>query len=501
MKRGAIREITWDEPEAPAEGLAAAPRAKPAAAAALFELVEVEPSIGVRPGGPRLEPEPADAAEEAIALLRIAAEVEGALLVQYLFTAYSVLPGVQRDIPEIGPPAVSSDRWCNVLREIARQEMGHLITVQNLLLSLNAAPHVDRENFPWLDSGLFPFPFHLERLDLDTLAKAVTAEAPNVVSAGDLQDYAEAAALANSVAGPVSRVGQIYERLYFLFQDGDAAQPPWKEVANPFGGWRTWHVAAAAIGRNQGRQAQTREWWGDGLDGNADTAIYVLPVADLAAARDAIFRIAQQGEGPPDAAAFDTHFDKFLRLYREFRAYQTHPDWPAVVRNQATDPATGTDHGAATITDPATRQWACLANVRYEMLLLYIGLALTVDGAGSVAGTQAQRADLLDWVRKEMTSIIKGLGETLREMPLAAGAAADSPRAGLPFELPGGHDLPATVPGQVAELQRSLIASRAICKTIVDHFNPTSDQQDLLAVVEDVDQKISARIDHPTTRS
>jgi hypothetical protein len=498
MKRGAIREITWDEPEAMEEGLPAAPEAAPGGAAALFELVEIAPTIGIRPRGPRLDPEPEDAVEEAIALLRIAAEVEGALLVQYLYTAYSVLLGVHRDIPGPPPLAISSDRWSYVLIEIARQEMGHLITVQNLLLSLNAAPHVDRENFPWLDSGLFPFPFHLERLDLDTLAKAVTAEAPKVVSGGDLQDYAEAAARANSAAGPVSRVGQIYERLYFLFQDGDAPQLPWKEVANPFSDWKTWHVPAAGIGRNQGRQAQKLEWGGVGLD-NADTAIYVLPVADLAGARDAIFHIAQQGEGPPDAGAFDTHFDKFLRLYRELRAYQAHADLP-VVRNQATDPATGTDGRAATITDPATLQWACLANVRYEMLLLYIGLALTVDGAGAVDGTQAQRTDLLGWVRREM-KVVKGLGATLREMPLAAEAAADSLRAGLPFELPGGHDLPATVPGQVAELRRLLIASRAICKTIVDHFNPTSDQQKLLAMVEDADQKISARIDHPTTRS
>jgi hypothetical protein len=334
MKRGAIRQISWHEPETQAPGLSVAPEVD--GREAMYELMEVVQPVlppPPRPVGPRLEPEPESAAEEATALLRIAAEVEGALLVQYLYVAYSVLPGIHRDIPEIGPPSVSSDRWSDVLREIARQEMGHLITVQNLLLSLDADPHVDRENFPWVSFGLFPFPFHLEKLDLDTLAKAVTAEAPKDVTPADQADYAEAAARANAVAGPVSRVGQIYERLYFLFQDADHPQPPWSEVTNPFPKWPLWHVPLAAAGRNQDRQAQTLEWWGDGLDGSADTAIYVLPVADLATARSAIFRVAQQGEGPPDAGAVDTHFDKFLRLYREFRAYGAHPDWPAAVRN------------------------------------------------------------------------------------------------------------------------------------------------------------------------
>ena len=36
---------------------------------------------------------------------------------------------------------ISSDDWYDVIRTIAKQEMGHLITVQNLLLSLGATPH------------------------------------------------------------------------------------------------------------------------------------------------------------------------------------------------------------------------------------------------------------------------------------------------------------------------------------------------------------------------
>ena len=66
---------------------------------------------------PRLEPR-----DEAVFLLTAAAEVEHALMVQYLFAAYSIrtdsLPGTA-EIQE-------------QLIQIAREEMGHLATVQNL---------------------------------------------------------------------------------------------------------------------------------------------------------------------------------------------------------------------------------------------------------------------------------------------------------------------------------------------------------------------------------
>lgn len=493
MKRGAIRQVTWDESAVREESRPGIKEDEvQEGTASLLEVMAVAAPVGMVPGPPQIKPVPKDAAEEAKILLRIAAEVEGALLVQYLYSAYSILPGITRDIPGIGH--ISSDDWYNVIRDIATQEMGHLITVQNLLLALNAAPHVDRENFPWVDSGLFPFPFHLEKLDLETLAKAVAAEAPKEVAAADKNDYIEAAKRANAVAGRVSRVGQIYERLYYLFQDDDNPQAPWDSVTNPFPEWPLRHVSAAFIGFNQDRQAQTLEWWGEGLGGNADTAIYVLPVADLAAARQAIFKIAQQGEGPPDAGESDTHFDKFLRLYREFREYNKHADWPVVVRNQATDPTAGAGGTVATITDPAALQWASLANVRYELLLLYIALALTVGSTGSVTGTTAKRADLVDWVRKEMKSVIKKLGEELRAMPLEAGAAADSVRAGLPFELPAVHDLPTTSPEQVAEIRHLLTQSQTIRRTIGEKFSPTPTQKRLLSVVDDADKTISQKI-------
>jgi ferritin-like protein len=433
--------------------------------------------------------------EEAKVLLRIAAEVEGALMVQYLYAAYSILPGVTVTNPAT-PNPISSDDWYDLIRDIAKQEMGHLITVQNLLLSLGEVPHLDRENFPWLNSDLYPFPFHLQVLGLETLAKNVTAEAPRSVASSDLADYTEAAARAATVAGQVSRVGQIYERLYFLFQNSDQPEEPWADLVNPFADWPSWHVPDSLLGFNQDRQAQSNDWRGDDATIPPNTAIYVLPITDKASARTAIFKVALQGEGTPTPdEASDTHFDKFLRVYREFRAYSSQAGAPAMIRNQATDPRSDLGGTPGSISDPVTKLWAQLANARYQMLLMDIGLAFSTGNSGSVPGTTALRHDFIAWaIGVEMLTSIKKLGEELRGLPLNQNAPPDAVRAGLPFELPEDVDLPNTVPEQVARLRQLVSQSMAIRVSIRQSGNPTPRQQNLLTVLDNADTSISQKI-------
>ena len=287
---------------------------------------------------PRLDPAPASAEDEAVALLRIAAEVEGAMVAQYLFGAASLLPGINVQVPGFDH-RVQSDDWYDLIRLMAKQEMGHLVTVQNLLLSLGAAPHLDRENFP-ATSPLYPFPFSLQPVRLSSIARFVCAEAPRAIAAADQADYADAVREAKTGGSDVVRAGLIYERLYWLLQDGDAAQDPWRDLQNPLPEWPAWHVDPGKIGLNQDRQATPAEWRGQSDEEAADTAIYVLQVQDKAAARKALYAIAMQGEGPVGAAGV-THFDKFLRIFRELRAVAGQAGVPGFVRDQADDPRTG----------------------------------------------------------------------------------------------------------------------------------------------------------------
>jgi hypothetical protein len=107
--------------------------------------------------------------DEAVFLLTAAAEVEHALMVQYLYAAYSVRVA--------GPQAATLRTVQDLLVQIAREEMGHLATVQNLLRLVGGSLHLGREHSAQA-GGIAPFRFRLEPLSLDSLAKYVTAESP-----------------------------------------------------------------------------------------------------------------------------------------------------------------------------------------------------------------------------------------------------------------------------------------------------------------------------------
>src|SRR3954454_23915800 len=77
-------------------------------------------------------------------LLHVAAEIEHSLMVQYLFAAYS-LGG-----PQVPPELRDEVRdWQETILGIAKEEMGHLVTVQNLLTALGFPVNLDREDYPW----------------------------------------------------------------------------------------------------------------------------------------------------------------------------------------------------------------------------------------------------------------------------------------------------------------------------------------------------------------
>src|SRR5260221_9376183 len=121
MKKGAVRRIIWDRSVANQGKISLLDEDN-----VVFPKGRLTNDVSIlfeESKSPRLEPPPQDAVDEALSLLRIAAEVEGALLVQYLYAAYSVLPGLSLSLPDLDHPVVS-DNWYDIVREIARQEMG-----------------------------------------------------------------------------------------------------------------------------------------------------------------------------------------------------------------------------------------------------------------------------------------------------------------------------------------------------------------------------------------
>src|SRR5262245_20842753 len=112
--------------------------------------------------------------DHLIMLLHVAAEIEHGLMVQYLYAAYSLG----------GPEATTTPkrrklikRWQKNLLTVAKEEMGHLLTVQNILCLLGAPTHFAREDYRWT-VPYYPFPFRLEKLTRSSLACYVYAEMP-----------------------------------------------------------------------------------------------------------------------------------------------------------------------------------------------------------------------------------------------------------------------------------------------------------------------------------
>src|SRR4051794_17902087 len=92
--------------------------------------------------------------EDLIQALGTAAELEHSVCCMYLFAAFTL-----KRTPEEGvswEQAESGRSWMATLLGVAREEMGHLGTVLNLLAAVGGAPHLWHPSFP--SAGPFASP-------------------------------------------------------------------------------------------------------------------------------------------------------------------------------------------------------------------------------------------------------------------------------------------------------------------------------------------------------
>ncbi len=259
--------------------------------------------------------------DEMIALLREAAELEHQLMVQYLFAAYSL-----KTEPDDYPVASASEAerlalrnrgWRDVILAVAREEMGHLITVQQVILSLGGRPHFDRDSFP-ISSQFYPFPFKLERLTTHSLAKYLWTEKPresDTLTRDDLLKGDRAEIETEVYPHPPNELGMLYEAIL----EGLTLLPP------------------DAFGTNVANQTDLSRWPGLGLLAIVDR------IHDKDTAWNAIRKVVEQGEGHLSSEE-ESHFDRFLKLYGEFRDAVASGEEPS--RDVATNPNTAQPAGA-----------------------------------------------------------------------------------------------------------------------------------------------------------
>jgi hypothetical protein len=394
-------------------------------------------------------PEMQDAATpkaDALGLLQLAAEVEHALLVQYLYAASS--------LPEDGNTETKTAR--EKVKTVAIQEMGHLITVQNLLLALGGTNyfHIGRDGLR-ARSELNPIAFSLEPLSSITLAQYIVAEMPAQIPKDkpELRRRVEnirAQAIAATGIEP-HRVGALYAAIYWLFQPTDSAAG--SLALNTELGFREgWHVSPADFSNTaliDAHQAQLHEW-----HANEAPNVLVKTVSNATDALAAIASITEQGEGL--GGIEESHFSEFLDTLTLFENGKLMvlpvPPTPFI----APQPAVGARQSTP-ITHPYTRLWARLFNIHYTTLLLDIGHAMSLSRSKPDEATD--RTNLIAFAFSNMRQMIGASGIGGHLMTLNMTEQENAPKAAATFELLY-EDLP---PSQLGCWQRqaALLAEEA----------------------------------------
>ncbi len=383
-----------------------------------------------------------------VMLLQIGAELEHALMVQYLYAAYSL--GGERVAPEHREQV---QQWQSSILTVAREEMGHLLTIQNLLTLLGGALNFGREDYPW-DSPFYPAPFCLEPVTLDSLACYIFAEAPedvpNTSTAYRRYNRTDKAKIIECVRQRMPRgkvahhVDEIYEAILELVKDTDRI-PDRCFIADSIGRQMSWHEFGKSYGpqdppavteeEKAERHAEKQPWQWE--------ARVILPrMATRTEAIAALEDVAGQGESPHigDRYAEPSHFDRFLEIYQGLKDLQggngrrtvriTRP----VVVNPSTRPSRAKH--ATYLSNEQTRCWAQLANARFRMLLAYLSHMYRLVPNAADPGA---RPGMLHRIFGEMYNI-KALASLLGRMPAHHDPALGV--AGVPFEIPYTLTLP-----------------------------------------------------------
>jgi hypothetical protein len=182
--------------------------------------------------------------------------------------------------------------------------------------------------------------------------------------------------------------------------------------------------------------------------------------------RQALEELSAQGEGPVGGTGGSSqlsHFDRFLKIYQEFRdlGCQTWSPSRPVVADPSTLDRTR-DHPGY-IAEAHSRDWAELFNLRYRMLLKYLGhtfsLARTQHG-----DSPNLRSMVMHRVFGEMYNL-KAVAAIIVRQPLSNGSL----RAGPPFEMPYSLSLPDTERDIWASHRDLLAMAQQHCKKMLAH--------------------------------
>jgi hypothetical protein len=435
--------------------------------------------------------------DHLVTLLSFGAAAEHCLMVQYLYAAYSLR--TEGEEPE---RRKKIEDWRSHVLAVAREEMGHLLTVQNLLLLLRAPASLGRENSVWAEQ-YYPYPFSLEPLTLETLACFVYAEMPAHAHSHEIKEIKERLEKLEHLkkfwgGGPpdMHRVGKLYDDIVGLisnpklipdeaFDDSTFEfQASWDEWGRGYKPKPRDLDAAGNLAESDPGDRQARRLIKTMADSDpppADKDVYVRidRMATRADAIKALVAIAVQGEAPhikdtphlsiesrsTKMTVERSHFDRFLHIYRELREETkksgANAHWSpsaGVCCNPTTrsipksdDHEAGAHTGAPQSSPPieyavvdaiVAKHLSEVFNQRYRLLLNYLAHCFRLAGTHRVDRPNL-RAMLMHRVFGEMYNLKTLAGLLVRSPRRDPGHKDDRGEwAGPPFEMPYSLALP-----------------------------------------------------------
>ncbi|MGH7686335.1 MAG: ferritin-like domain-containing protein [Candidatus Dormibacteria bacterium] len=347
--------------------------------------------------------------EPLIYMLCAAAELEHALMCEYLFAAFSLKRSVAEGLTEAQLQQVQ--RWRAALVDVAKQEMLHLAVNCNLVTSLGASPHLSRPNLPQ-PARHYPPGVSLELLPFGerALRHFLYLERPEGMDIDDAEGMA-----AMDYAIPVMDVDEIaphqqeFQTVGHLYRSIEAG---FRHLSDKIGEERLF------LGPRDAQAHGELFGWKE-----------LAPVSSCDEAVRAIEAIVEQGEGPRGDWR-NAHFGRFLEVLTEYaELMEAEPDLVVtrpVMQVLVRPPESGAPCNL--ITDHHTARVADLCNVAYEVLLqLLYRLLCHVDESDD------QIQVLADVSVSMMFDVIEPLADILTTMPV--GPEHPGRTAGATFEL------------------------------------------------------------------
>ena len=348
--------------------------------------------------------------KELTYLLCQGAELEHALMCEYLYAAFSLKSTPDPGLP--GGQLETVERWREVLLAIAGEEMLHWAVVQNLLTAVGSAPYVSRPHMPH-QAGGYPPGVQLRLLPFGkaALQHFVYLERPEGVERADAEGF-EPAGPPPPPMGPEEIVprGQDFATQGHLYR---SVEKGFAHLADKLGEDRLF------IGPAFQQADEATFGWPD-----------LRPITSLAGANRAIERIVEQGEGATGDWA-TAHYGRFLAVLGDYLAMRQadpgfEPAHPVVAAGMRAVEGIEPD---VYITDPTTGGCSDLFNAAYELVLQMIARYFAFGHE-----TPGQRQALAHAAVGLMFDVIKPLGLLLARLPV--GPEHPGVTAGANFQLP-----------------------------------------------------------------